>query len=241
MLAGAVVRDLLPLALLSAITSPTAIAAVLVILTRPRAFTLLAAYVIGSIAASMAVGLLIVTLLSAAGTFTPKAKSANPALDITMGVFILLSTAYLVSDRSARLRRTAARKRAERKARKAAQDKPPSRTSRVLTQGSVSAVAVLGVAMHMPGLLYLVALADMAHENLEFVELMLVLLVFNLVMLLPIELPLISYAFKPDWTRATLKRIDDYARANDRKLLVGGALIAGGYLIANGLYFLLSR
>ncbi len=239
MLTGAVVRDLLPLALLSAITSPTAIAAVLVILTRPRAFTLLAAYVIGSIAASMAVGLLIITLLNAAGTFTPKARTANPVLDITMGVFILLSTAYLVSQKSEKVRRKAAEKRAERKARKAAQDKPPSRTSRMLSQGSVSAVAALGVAMHMPGLLYLVALADMSHENLGFVTAVLVLLVFNLIMLLPIELPLISYAFKPDWTKATLKRIDDYAHTHDRKLLIGGAVIAGGYLIVNGLFNLL--
>ena len=50
MLRGAVVRVLLPLAVLSAITSPTAIAAVLGLLTRPRAFTLLTACVIGSIA-----------------------------------------------------------------------------------------------------------------------------------------------------------------------------------------------
>lgn len=234
------IGQLIPLALLSAITSPTAVAAVLVILTRPRAFTLLLAYTIGSIVASVAVGIAIVTLLGAAGTFDPKhGTEANKVLDIAMGLIILLSTAYLVSNRSARLKRLAERKRAERKARKASEPRKTSRTSEMLTKGSVSAVALLGVAMHMPGLLYLVGLADIAHADLGAAEALVVLLCFNLIMLLPIELPLLAYAVRPQWTEATLRRLDDYVHTHERPLLLWGAVIAGGYLIVSGVIGLL--
>ena len=233
------IGQLLPLAILSAITSPTAIAAVLVILNRPRASALLTAYVIGSVLASVAVGIGIVLLLHAAGTFDPKGSSANPIFDIAIGLIILLSTAYFVSDRSERLRRRAREERAARKARRAAKPHKPSRTAAMLAKGSVGAVAALGVAMHMPGLLYLVALTDIAHADLGTARALVVLLVFNVIMLLPIELPLVSFVAKPDWTQRKLERIDAYLKANERRLLVGGALLTGGYLIVTGFIGLL--
>jgi len=235
-----VLGQLIPLAVLSAITSPTAVAAVLVILTRQRAFALLTAYTVASVAASVAVGIAIVLLLGEAGTFDPKhGAEANHVLDVAMGLIILLSTAWIVSAKSARIRALALEKHEEHKARKAAKPHKPSRTAEMLAKGSVGAVAVLGVAMHMPGLMYLVALADIAHADLEVVEALIVLLIFNLIMLLPIELPLLAYGFRPEWTERTLKRMNAYVHTHERALLLWAAVIAGGYLIVAGVIGLL--
>ena len=63
---------LIPLAVLAAITSPTAIASVLAILRRPRAVWLLASYLAGTFVASMLVGLAIVAGLGATDLFAPR-------------------------------------------------------------------------------------------------------------------------------------------------------------------------
>ncbi len=232
--------QLLTLALLSAITSPTAIAAVLLILSRPRAIPLLAAYVIGSFVASMVVGLAAVEALKSIGTFNPGQRSANPTVHLVAGVLVLATAAFLRSDRSSPIRRRAAAMRAERKARHARKGhEGPSRTTRLLSRGSVGITVALGVAMHLPGMLYLVALTDVAHESLSTPHTIAVLAAFNAIMLLPIELPLIAFAVAPRWTKDTLDRMDAWLRANERRAIQLTALAAGGYLIVVGLVGLL--
>lgn len=234
--------QLLVLALLSAITSPTAIAAVLVILSRPRAVALLTAYAVGSFAASMLVGFAVVELLSGTGAFNPGDHDGNPIVHIAAGALILAAAFWVSSDRGAPARRKAAEMRAarkERKERKARERGKPSRTSAMLSKGSTPVLAALGVAMHLPGMLYLVALADISHEKLSTAETIAVLAIFNLIMLAPIGLPLLFFAFAPRRTQATLDRMDAYVRTHESRVLWLGALAAAGYLIASGVIGLL--
>ncbi len=233
--------QLLTLAVLSAITSPTAIAAVLLILSRPRAIPLLAAYVIGSFVASVLLGVAAVAALKSIGTFKPGDHRANPTVHIVAGVLVFALAAWLRSDRSSPIRRRASAMRAERKARHAERaHKGPSRTTRLLSRGSVGITAALGVAMHLPGMLYLVALTDIAHANLGTPHAIVVLAVFNLIMLLPIELPLVAFVVAPRWTRETLDRMDAWIHANERRAIRLAALAAGGYLIVSGVVGLLT-
>jgi len=228
-----VVAQLVPLAILSAITSPTAIAAVLVILNRPRAVALLAGYAIGSFVTSVAVGFGIIAVFDATGTFSRPTSSANAFVDLVAGALILLSTAWLRSSRSARWRQRAAARRAARKARRRAPSR--GRMTRLLRGGSVGIVTALGAAMHLPGLLYLVALADIAHAQLTTAAALAVLVAFNVVMLLPIELPLLAAIRDPAWTREAVARVDAFGRRHERTGLLLVALVAGGYLVASGL------
>lgn len=229
--------QLLVLALLAAITSPTAIAAVLVILSRPRPVALLSAYVAGSFAASILVGLGVVELLSGTGAFSPGDRSGNPIAHVVAGAIVLLVSFWVRSAHGAPVRRRAAEMRAARKARKArkaGERGKPSRTSAMLNKGSTPVLAALGVAMHLPGMLYLVALADISHESLSTVETIAVLAVFNVIMLAPIGLPLLFFVFAPRRTQATLDRMDAYVRTHESRVLWLAALAAGGYLIASG-------
>jgi hypothetical protein len=228
--------QLIPLAVLSAITSPTAMAAVLVILGRPRPVRLLTAYVIGSFVTSVLVGIAVVAGLAATDLLTPAHRAGNPILDISIGVLILISAAWLHSERSADLRRRAAERYAERRERRAARrGDEPSRSARVLSSGSPRLVAALGVMMHLPGLLYLAALAAIANANVSFAHGVALIVLFNIVMLAPLELPLLGAIVAPEATERTVGSANSFIKAHTREGLLGLSLLAGGYLIVSGI------
>lgn len=232
---------LIPLAVLAAITSPTAIAAVLVILGRPRPVRLLSAYVIGSFLTSALVGIAIVIGLTATSLVAPSRRAANPIFDISIGVVILLSAAWLHSERSAALRRRAVERRAQRKAQKTAtRGQKPSRSAQILNRGSVGLVGALGVAMHLPGLLYLAALGDIAHANSSTARTLVVIVLFNIVMLAPIELPLLGYITAPHRTEQTAQALNSYIQEHRAQGLLLLSAVAGGYLIVSGTVRLVS-
>jgi hypothetical protein len=211
-------------------------AAVLVILSRPNPRALMAAYVVGSFIASLVVGIGVVALLKSSHAFTERQSSSRPSFQIIVGVIILISEAWLSSARSAAVRRRSSEWLAARRQRKAERSAgKPSRSAQVLSTGSVGLVAALGVAMHLPGLLYLVALGDIAAANLGQVKSVLVLIGFNVVMLAPIELPLLGCILDPDATQRRVTEIDEFVRRHQRReLLIVGAL-AGGYLVIGGI------
>jgi MFS family permease len=228
--------DLVPLAVLAAITSPTAIAAVLVILNRPHPRRLLTGYVVGSFIMSVLIGILVVVGLAATSLLSPRHGASLPVLDIALGVLILASTAWLRSPRSADVRRRAATRRARRRAEKQARrGDRPSRAAQVLASGSVGLVTALGAAMHLPGLLYLAALGTIAHANLSTVHAIVLLMLFNLVMLTPIELPLAGFIVAPERTRNTVEHIDVYIKAHRTEGILLGSVLAAGYLIISGI------
>lgn len=228
--------QLIPLAVLSAITSPTALAAVLAILRRPRAVRLLTAYVVGSFLASVVSGIAIASGLTASSLLDPSDHAAAPAFHIIIGLMILVSAAWLRSERSIALRRRVAERRAQRKARKtAAKGERPSRSSEILSRGSVGVVAALGVAMHLPGLLYLAALGDIAHMDVSTSRALLLIILFNIVMLAPIELPLFGYVAAPQRTERTVRRVNSFITEHRQEGLMLLSAVAGGYLIISGI------
>ncbi len=233
--------QLIVLAVLAAITSPTAMAAVLVILNRPHPVRLLTGYVAGSFVMSMLIGLALVAGLAATSLFSPHRRQGAPALDIALGLLILVSVAWLRSPRSDGVRRRAAARHARRRAEKRGRrGDRPSRTTQVLAGGSVGVVAALGAAMHLPGLLYLAGLGEIAQREPSTASAFVLLLFFNLVMLAPIELPLVGYVLAPAQTQTTIARIDAYIRAHRTEGLVIGSLIAGGYLLVSGIVEMLT-
>ena len=63
----------------------------------------------------------------------------------------------------------------------------------------------------------------------------LAVLAFNVIMLMLLELPLLGYAIRPQWTAAAVQRFGDWlTRRGGRVALIGGAL-AGLLLIARGI------
>jgi Sap, sulfolipid-1-addressing protein len=228
--------QLIPLAVLAAITSPTAIAAVLVILNRPHPRRLLTGYVVGSFVMSVLIGIVVVVGLAATTLLAPRHRASLPVLDIAVGVLILVSAAWLHSPRSAEVRKRASIRHAQRRAeRQARRGDRPTRTAQVLASGSIGLVTALGAAMHLPGLLYLAALGTIAHANLSTTHTLVVLVLFNLVMLAPVELPLAGSIVAPHATQDAVRRIDAYVKAHRNQGILLGSILAAGYLILAGL------
>ena len=227
---------LIPLAVLSAITSPTAMAVVLVILRRPRPVRLLSAYVIGSFVTSVLVGIGVVAGLSATSLGTRHKGAAISIFDISIGVVVLVSAAWLHSERSAAVRQRAADRIVQRKAQKNARsgDKQ-SWSSQILSSGSVGRLATLGVVMHLPGLLYLAALGYIAHLNVSTSHGLLLIVLFNIVMLAPIELPLLGYIVAPQRTEETVRSVNSFINEHRGKGMLLLSVVAGGYLIVSGI------
>ena len=237
---SAVTAQLTALAILAAITSPTAIAAVLVILHRPHPVRLLAAYLAGSFLASLTVGALILAGLNASGIFGARSSTATPILDIVIGAVILTSAAWLSSERSMEVRRRAvARRERHRAAQLAKRGGQPGASARIINRGSVALLLALGAAMHLPGLLYLDALAKLSHQNQSTSRTVLALFIFNVIMLAPLELPLAGFVLDAPRTEQMVTALNSFIRQHRRSGLLAACVAVGGYLVLSGVIALI--
>ena len=71
-------------------------------------------------------------------------------------------------------------------------------------------------------------------------ETVLYVLAFNVIMLALLELPLLGYAFAPDWTPGAVERFKESLNRNGGRILLIGALVLGILLIVRGLIELLT-
>jgi Sap, sulfolipid-1-addressing protein len=181
-------------------------------------------------------GIAIVSGLAATSLLAPSDHASAPVLHIAIGVVTLISAAWLRSERSAALRRRVAERRAQRKMRKTARRRgKPSWSSEILSRGSVGLIAALGVAMHLPGLLYLAALGDIAHMDVSTSRAVLLIVLFNIVMLTPIELPLLGYIAAPQRTERAVRNVNSLIIEHRQEGLLLLSTLAGGYLIISGI------
>jgi hypothetical protein len=89
--------------------------------------------------------------------------------------------------------------------------------------------------MHLPGLLYLAALGYIAHLNVSASHGLLLIVLFNVVMLAPIELPLLGYVFVPRRTEETVRRVNWFISEHRGEGLLLLSVVAGGYLVVSGI------
>ena len=112
----------------------------------------------------------------------------------------------------------------------------------VASAGPVSNVVL---AVLFTGLLYAARHSSLVESDAALallntgVYMNVVLALFNLIMLAPIELPLVAFALAPRRTQDALDRADAYVRTHESRVLWVGALLAAGYLIVSGVAGLL--
>ena len=83
----------------------------------------------------------------------------------------------------------------------------PPRWQQALGRGSARTTFVVGALLTLPGATYITALYRIADENLADPLTVAVVLAFNLIMLMLLELPLLAYTFAPDWTPKAIDRV----------------------------------
>jgi len=210
-----------------AAVSPTILAVVIVVLHRPQPRRLLAAYLVGGLLTSIAVGIAIVTSLSELDVVSGSSPAADPIVNFTIGFLLLLVAYVLASDRGAGL----GERRREKKAAKPQRD-PWS--ERVLSRGTAPIAFAVGVVLNLPGAFYLVALKDIAQGQDGLGNQVVAIVIFNLIMFVLAEVPLLGYSFAPEATQARVEQLNEWMARNARQIVIVVATTFGLYLVARG-------
>lgn len=219
---------------LTAALNPTLLAAVTVMLTLASPKRLLLGYLAGAAVTSVTCGLLLVFALPDSSTSSTAKRTVNPILDIVLGALILLIVFVVATGRDRR-RRDWSERRHEK-----AKDKAPPRWRRQLSKGSARDTFLVGVLLSFPGASYIAGMDALSKQNLGTVTTVICVLAFNAIMLSLLELPLIGYATRPEWTAGAVERFSAWlSRRGGRIAAVIGTAI-GIILVARGAISLLS-
>jgi hypothetical protein len=180
--------------------------------------------------ASLTIGLVIVAGLNSGHVLNGgSGRTINPAVDLAVGLLLLVLLYALLSGRDRRFTERRERKRAER----ADSGKEPW-SDRVIRRQSLVLTFVVGIALNLPGALYLVALKDIASADQGTVADVLQVLVYNLIMFAWAEIPLVAYGLAPERTEALIKRFHDWLGAHARQIAIAICGIAAAYLTIKG-------
>jgi hypothetical protein len=214
---------------LTAALNPTLLTGVTVMLTLEKPKRLLVGYMAGALVTSVTCGLILVFALPHSSTSSTAKHSVNPIINIALGALILLVVFVVATGRDQRRRAWSERKR-ERSA-----DKPEPRWRRQLSKGSARDTFVVGILLSFPGASYIAGMDLLHKQNLGTAATVLLVLAFNAIMLILIEIPLLGYAIAPDWTAAAIEGFSNWLiRRGARVALIAGVL-AGVLLILRGI------
>lgn len=214
---------------LTSALNPTLLAAVTVMLTLLKPKRLLTGYLAGAAVTSVVCGLLLVFTLHGSSSSSTAKHSVDPVLNIALGCLLLLVVFVVGTGRDARRRARSARKR------EAAKDKPPPRWKRQLSKGSARDTFLVGVLLSFPGASYIAGMDLLGKQNLSTTATVFSVVGFNLIMLMLLELPLLGYATRPEWTAATVGRFNSWlSLRGGRAALIAGTAV-GVILIGRGL------
>jgi Sap, sulfolipid-1-addressing protein len=225
--------DVFFLAFLAALY-PTLLAATTVMLVLPHPKRLLLGYLLGAAMTSVTLGLVIVFTLRHSGLVGTTQATLGPGADIVLGCLALAIAFVLHSGRDQRL----VERRRERRAAKGPTD--PPRWQQALGRGSARTTFVVGALLTLPGATYITALHRIADEDLADPVTVAVVLAFNLIMLMLLEVPLLAYTFAPEWTPKAVERFKLKLRERGRIWGVRVAVVLGTLMIAHGVVTLLT-
>lgn len=212
---------------LTAALNPTLLAVVTIMLTLPNPKRLLMGYLSGAVLTSVTCGLLLVFELGSSTAGTAK-HTVSPIIDIVLGALILLIAFIVGTGRDHRRRARRARKREQ------AKDKPPPRWKRQLSKGGARDAFVVGALLSFPGASYIAGMESLSKQHLATATTVIAVIVFNMICLILLELPLLGYAFAPDWTGRTIARFNGWLQRRGGRAALIAAVVIGVLLVVRG-------
>lgn len=215
---------------------PTLLAAVVILLSLERPARLIAAYLAGGMVISITLGLLIVFALDGSNAVSSSTSLLSWTGDLVIGGLAVLFAVALAMHADEHMR-------ARRQTRRGAPAPPPEPaepkaepwTQRLLTRGSAPVVFVAALFVNVPGAAYLVALKDIAAGDYSTTDVIAQILLFNVIMFLLAEIPLVGLLVAPEKTGELVDRMNSWLRDHSRQLAIGVCFTLGVYLIVRGL------
>lgn len=203
---------------------PLLFAIVVVALRTARPIPVLTAFLVGGLATTITVGVVIVFTLEGSSFASGSRPPADPILSISAGVLALVA-AYVA-------RRHAHRPRARKEEGKAAR-----RTERMVA--SVRLAFLAGIVLNIaPGVFPFVALKNIAELSAPAPTKVLLVAVFYVIMFASVEIPIVGAAVAPARTTAVMQSFNDWLDDNGRRLAVWVIAVIGVYLVVRGLFAL---
>jgi hypothetical protein len=225
---------------LGAAVYPQLLAVVIVILTRPSPKPLLWACYLASLSVSVACGAAVVLIFrareSVAGTTSHR---VGPVAYLIVGG-IALALATLAATRRGRELLGGDLPLPRRRRRQTAT--PPGRVQRVkssaeqaLKQGSLPVAVVVGAMLGIPGPFDLFALGHVARGGYSTIVVSVTIVAFNLIKLVLIEIPIISYAVSPAGTAALVDRFATWMQVHKIDVIAAVVGVISLVLIGRGI------
>jgi hypothetical protein len=202
---------------------PAGLAAVYALLSRENPGRLLVAYIGAGFVFSAGLGIIVVTALHSADLSPPRVLSA--IFDLVVGAAALGFAAGVYAGRSFNR----------------SPDDPSGSESwalRRLREPTVPVAALVGIATHLPGLFYLLALNSIIAERQGVVADIWHVLAYNAIWYGVSVAAVFFLVIRPSAARDLIGRLDTWARAHQRPILVAIFSIVGVYLIAHGIELL---
>jgi hypothetical protein len=212
--------DVLVLALASA-PRPAGIAALYALLSASSPRRVLLAYLAAGFTFSAAVGVLVVAIFHAAG-IDYRGTDVYAAIELIGGLAALgFAIAVGTGRRELPSRDSASRE--------------ESKIIRGLRNPTVTTAAVAGVATHVPGLFYIVALNAIIAEGPSFASGVLQVLLFNAIWFAAAIAAVVIFLLRPGVAPRALSRVISWARRHARVTTVLVFGLAGSYLAIRGM------
>jgi Sap, sulfolipid-1-addressing protein len=205
---------------------PPAAAAVIALGRGPQVRSRVFAFVLAAVLVTYALGALMLLLLVELGINGPSHYSPSAAVDLAIGVGLLVLAVWLYRKR-------------QRQASPA--ESSPSRPSKIERYLSSRRLAfVLGLTLYaLPSPIYVAAVKTIADASLSTSGELAALAVTVAVMLWLIELPLLMLLVVPARAASVLEHLNLWFVRNGRVLAIVASLAAGVYLLVRGLSGLL--
>jgi len=210
---------------------PTLLAAVVILLTQPRRIQLITAYLLGGLTISIGLGLAIIAALKDSGQLNSSSSGLSWETDLAVGGVALLLAVALALRADERMRE----RRAGKHPAKEEQDDREPWSQRVLSRGSAPIVFFAALAINVPGAAYVVALKDIAAGHHSTGTDILLVVLFNAIMFMLAEIPLLGLLFAPERTDKLVGRMDHWLSANGRRIAIGLCGVLGVFLIVRGI------
>ncbi len=234
----------MPLLLLAfeAAIYPTLLAAVVILLQLERPARLIAAYLAGGLTISIGLGCLIVFALDGSNAVDNQQSLLSWTADLAIGGLALLVAVALAThaDQRVRERRRARRARhgerpeTAREEEVAAAKREPW-SQRILARGSLPVVFVAALFVNVPGAAYLIALKDIAAGNHSTATSVGLIVLFNAIMFLLAEIPLVGLLVAPERTGAFVDDMNRWLDEHSRQLAIAICATFGAFLVVRGL------
>jgi hypothetical protein len=211
--------DVLVLALASA-PRPAGLAALYALLSASPPRRVVVAYFVGGLTFSVTVGVLVVAIFHGAG-IDYRGTDVYSVIELLGGVAALWLAVGVGTGR--RQLPTRGEGGGE-----------GSATIRRLHNPSVIAAFVAGIATHLPGLFYLIALQAIVAEGRGLVVGALQVLLFNVIWFGATIASVVLFLIRPGAARRALASVDGWARRHARRITVLVFAVAGSYLAIRG-------